>query len=68
MVTLAPKKENYLSGTQKGQTHVRVRRAHERPGAARRPRLTIDQQYARSESKNITMKIEENRRRTVEVR
>ena len=48
----AKNQKGYLSGTQKGQTHVRVRRTHELPGVARRPRLTIDQQYVRSESKN----------------
>ena len=44
-------KNGYLSGTQKGETHMRLRRTHERPGVARRPRLTIDQQYVRLESK-----------------
>ena len=43
-------KNGYLSGTQKGETHMIVRRTHERSGVARRPMLTIDQQYVRSES------------------
>ena len=45
-------KNEYLRVTQKEQTHMRVRRIHDRPGVVRRPRLTIDQQYVRSESKN----------------
>ena len=45
-------KNGYLSGTQKGGTYMRVRRTHERPGVARQTRLTIDQKYVRSESKN----------------
>ena len=44
-------KNRYMSDAQKGQTCMRARRTHERPGVARRPRLTIDQQYVRSESK-----------------
>ena len=39
-------KNGYLSGTQKGGTHRRVRRTHEQPGVA------SDQKYVRSESKN----------------
>ena len=41
-----------MSDAQKGQICMRVRRTHERPGVARWPRLTIGQQYVRSESKN----------------
>ena len=41
-----------MSDAQKGQTCMRARRTHERPGVARRTRLTIDQQHVRSESKN----------------
>ena len=48
----AKNQKRVLSGTQKGQAHTRVRRTHERPGVARRPRLTIDQHYVRSESNN----------------
>ena len=35
----------------RGPTCMRVRRTHERPGVTMRPRLTVDQQYVRSESK-----------------
>ena len=59
-------KNGYLSGIQKGQPHLRARRTHERPGVARRPRLTIDQQYVRLESKK-TMKVKENRCKTIEI-
>ena len=36
----------------KGRTCMRVRRTHERPGVAIRPRLTIDQKYVTSESED----------------
>ena len=45
-------KNGYLSGAQQGQTCIRVRGTHERPGIARPPRLIVDQQYVRPESKN----------------
>ena len=51
-------KNGYLSGIEKGGTHMRVKRTHEWPGVTRRPRLAVDQQYVRSECKN-----NENRRK-----
>ena len=45
-------------GAQKGQTCMRAERTHMWPGVTKRPRLTVDQQYVRSESK-----INENQRK-----